>query len=108
MCELLATAMHQEGTDKFFTVGLFSVLDAFLDKPMPMVLQLLLLSPELNDALLNRRGVLGDTLQCVVAYEQGNWDRVSCPNLASETIKAAYLEAISWSDEVVSQLTAAG
>ncbi len=100
MSELLAIAMNQEGTDRFFSVGLLSLLDAFMDRPMPELLDLLPLGLELDNALRNGDGVLGETLRCVVNYEQGNWDKVGCRNLTGDAIRVAYLGAISWSRQL--------
>ena len=100
MSELLAIAMNQKGTDMFFSIGLLSLLDAFMDRPMPELLDLLPLGPELNDGLRNGDGVLGETLRCVVHYEHGNWDKVSCRNLTCDAIRVAYLGAITWSRQL--------
>jgi EAL and modified HD-GYP domain-containing signal transduction protein len=104
MCELLARAMQQQRPDKYFTVGLLSLLDAFMDKPMSELLNSLPLSAELNNALLTKDGILSETLRCVVSYEKGEWDKVSCSTLADDTIRAAYFEAVSWSSKLVAEL----
>ena len=56
MCEELAVSLKESDTDDFFTVGLFSVLDALLDKPMEEVLTLVELSPSLRRGLLEHSG----------------------------------------------------
>ena len=108
MCELLARAMHHERPDKFFTVGLFSVLDALVDMPMPDVLESLPLAAEINDALLHRDGLLGEALQCAWDYERANWKKLTRSRFDGDTIVAAYLQAIAWSAESMGQLTATG
>ena len=104
MCELLAEAMERKEKDVFFTVGLFSVLDALLDTPLPDVLASLPLADELTCALLNYEGILGETLRCVVAYEHSNWQDVGCAELSQQTITTAYLQAIAWADGIATQL----
>ena len=106
MCELLGEAMKQQEKDVFFTVGLFSVLDALLDTPLPDVLASLPLAEELNRALLDYEGILGETLYCVLAYEHGNWQEVGCGELSQRTITAAYLQAIAWAHDIAAQLGA--
>ena len=96
MCEQLALALNVREVDHFFTVGLFSILDGLLDRPMEDIIPTLPLDLDIRQALLNRKGVLGMTLDCVLAYERGDWDTVLCHRMEVETIKAAYLEAISW------------
>ncbi len=106
MCELLAEAMRQKGKEAYFTIGLFSVLDALLDSSMPEVLQSLPLADDISRALLYQEGVLGHTLQCVLAYERGNWDEVRCQDLDQRAIKDAYLQAIAWATAVSEKLEA--
>lgn len=100
MCELLATAKRLSPKETFFTAGLFSVLDALMDQPMEDVLNALPLSQEINDALLRREGNLGAVLQCVMDYERGNWDAVLHIGLQQGEITQAYLEAITWANQV--------
>jgi EAL and modified HD-GYP domain-containing signal transduction protein len=96
MCEQLALAQHVQDVDQYFTVGLFSILDGLLDQSMDDIIPTLPLEREIRQALLNRQGSLGMTLDCVLAYERGDWDTVWCHGVEVETVKAAYLEAISW------------
>jgi EAL and modified HD-GYP domain-containing signal transduction protein len=104
MCELLAARLGRKPAEAYFTVGLFSVLDALLDKPMAEVLEALPLAEAANAALLDRRGPLGETLGCVLAYERGRWDDVALDGLADAVIGAAYLEAIAWADGMGGQI----
>jgi EAL and modified HD-GYP domain-containing signal transduction protein len=63
---------------------------------MDDIIPTLPLEREICQALLNRQGSLGMTLDCVLAYERGDWDTVWCHGVEFETVKAANLEAISW------------
>ena len=100
MCEQLALAHHVPDVDQYFTVGLFSILDGLLDQSMDDIIPTLPLEREIRQALLNRQGALGMTLDCVLAYERGDWDTVLCHGFEVETVKAAYLEAISWTSYI--------
>ena len=99
MCELLAQKQKQKqkDTETDFTVGLFSVLDSLLDLPLAEVLSSLSFSDEINTALLQHQGRLGEELDCVLAYEKGDWDKVMdySHNKPSD-IRDAYLEALKW------------
>jgi EAL and modified HD-GYP domain-containing signal transduction protein len=99
MCESLA-AVAQESTEHAFTVGLFSVLDAFLDKTLDDVLHSLPLSDDLNDALLQHRGCLGELLRLVLDYERGHWDAVTDSPLDATTLRDTYLQSIQWANEI--------
>lgn len=96
MCEHLAERAHVPHPEIYFTVGLFSTLDALLDMSMEDLLQSLPLSEELRGALLERTGKMGEALDCVVHYERGDWDAVRFADLPPEEIRASYLEALEW------------
>ncbi|MEE9146193.1 MAG: diguanylate phosphodiesterase, partial [Candidatus Tectomicrobia bacterium] len=104
MCEGLARALGRDDTDSFFLVGLFSVLDALLDQPMREVLQALPLAVDLMQALLHGQGVLGSILHSVVAYEQGNWEEITWPDVDHRAVMDAYLVAIAWATDVSNTL----
>jgi EAL and modified HD-GYP domain-containing signal transduction protein len=106
MCELLAQTLGQRGRDIFFTVGLFSALDALLDSPMEDILKSLPLSDDITSALLSYTGILGETLQCVLAYERGDWDSVHCATLDCTGITDAYLQAIAWTTRTKASIAA--
>ena len=96
MCEMLALSMEKPNPDMYFTVGMFSVLDALLDMPLADILDSLPLSAETSEALLEHEGMAGQILECVLAYERGDWEQVSLPGLEPETIREAYLESLNW------------
>jgi len=104
MCELLAGGLGEAATDPYFTVGLFSVLDALMDTPMEKALAALPLSAEVEAALLRREGRLGIVLDCAVAYENADWGRLATLDLPPAAIRRAYLDAITWVDEVEAAL----
>lgn len=104
MAENLAKVLKRRDTESFFVVGLFSVLDAALDRPMPSILQDLPLSAEVIGALLHRAGIWGEALDCVLAHEQGQWNRVAFQGVPQEVIGAAWLHAVEWSSKTQSLL----
>ncbi len=104
MAQCLAEAQKKPDSEVYFTVGLFSLLDALLDLPMGEVLDQLSLSGELQEALLACEGEKGLVLACVLAYERGHWQDVKCGDLSVEEIRAAYLDAIDWAEETVRHL----
>ncbi|WP_447971806.1 EAL and HDOD domain-containing protein [Nitrospira sp. M1] len=104
MCEQLGRALQQDAVDQFFTIGLFSVLDGFFDCELSEVLDSLPLSPEVKGALLERTGLLGQVLGCVIAFEQGKWQDVACENIDPSVIQNAYIEAIGWSTQILGSM----
>ncbi len=105
MCELLAGSLKLRNKETFFVVGLFSALDALLDAPMEEVVRTLPLSDEVVAALLRREGLAGEILQDTLAYERGDWDGVKCRRLDPRTVKTAYLDAVTWADRTVHEIT---
>jgi len=101
MCELMATARGDEAPERFFMVGLFSVLDALVDRPLAEVLDSLSLAEEINQALLAQEGIMGQVLHCVIAFEQGRWERIKCSTVGGVSLQSLYLEALSWAKEVM-------
>ncbi|OUR64239.1 histidine kinase [Methylophaga sp. 42_25_T18] len=103
MTELLAK-YYKGQAETFFAAGLFSTLDALMDKPLALIIERLPLSDELNQALLNRTGAVGRALQDAINYEKGDWAAVEASPLPIEVLVRAYLDAIHWAKELSSQL----
>ncbi|MFB3062136.1 MAG: EAL and HDOD domain-containing protein [Candidatus Binatia bacterium] len=101
MCEQLAERMRQPAPDNFFTVGLFSVLDALFDSTMANLIASLGLSPEVSEALIDHEGIMGKTLECVLDYDRGDWEKVQDLDLPQSALRDTYLEAIAWSSSVL-------
>ncbi len=106
MCQLLAERSGQPHSDTYFTVGLFSALEALLEAPLESVLEALPFSEDVRRALLAREGPYGAALNCVLAYERADWDQVRCDPLPTADITETYLEAARWADEVTRTLAA--
>ena len=102
MCELVAQALDRSDTDAHFTVGLFSVVDAFMNTSMQDVLSELPLSPEVSDALLQRSGHLSDVLDWVLAYERGHFACLTPSPRADAVLRDAYVVALRFADEAES------
>lgn len=99
-CELLAKAKGLSKPDSFFTVGLFSPLDAMMDQPLDVLLNELPLSPETMSALLEQKGILGEALNCTLAMERGDSSRIAFQSLDISELSTIYLQAIAWADEL--------
>lgn len=104
-CELLAaSASEDHDPAEGFMVGLCSLLDAILEQPMPDLLELTPVSGNVRSALLGGDNTARRTLDCVVAYEQGEWDRCvslgAAAGLNPAVLPAAYAEALRWSGEL--------
>jgi len=106
MCEQLATLLKVKKKDQYFLLGLFSILDAMLDQAQTEILKAILLPKDLNGALISREGNMGKILNCVLAYEHGDWDAVRCGKVPLAVIQKKYFEAIEWANQHVAGLNA--
>lgn len=104
MSEFLAKAMGLHNVEKYFLVGLLSVLDALTDLPLEQVINTLPISNEMRESLLNHTGTSGDILLSVLAYEQGNWDNVLKINLPTQTIRGAYLNSLQFAKTMLNEM----
>ncbi len=100
VCERLASSANEGPKETFFTVGLLSVLDALMDRPMAEALNELPVSSETKAALIGQEGSRGEALQCVLAYERGEWDRVRYKELRPMTIRSHYLDSLGWARRI--------
>ena len=99
MCELVGQALGRPDLDAHFTVGLFSVVDAFMNMRMQDVLSELPLSPEVTAALLDQRGPLGEVLSWVLTYERGHFECLAPAPQADAMLRDAYVVALRFADE---------
>ena len=108
-CELLGQASGQGVEDQAFLIGLFSLLDALLDRPLEDALEQLGLAAPLDSVLRGNApedNVLSTIYSLVRKYEAADWDEVArlAGNLGTppELVGAAYREALPWADETAS------
>jgi c-di-GMP-related signal transduction protein len=101
-CELLAPLAGMAGhANDLFMMGLLSVMDAILDRPLDSILAELPVRGEIKDALQARTGLYWQLLELAIAHERADWENVSA--IASKTgmkedqISALYLTAVDWS-----------
>ena len=77
-CEFLADEIGQKRNEhNFFMMGLFSVIDALLDRNMVDVLKDIYIDEEVKGALLGQGNIYSDVYNLVIAYEKGNWENVN-------------------------------
>lgn len=99
-CELLGSVMPGEPVTGYFLLGLCSLLDVILDRPMSALVTELPLTRTTTLALLGEPGTAGTVLQSVASYERGDWSGASrrgeAVGLPLEVLAAQYVEAVRW------------
>ena len=110
MCELIANQLTGKNkADGYFTVGLLSTLDAFMDAPMTTLLDSISLSKHINDAILKKMGSEGKVLEITTYYEKGewgkiDWDYLTQHNINAEQLAQIYIDTLAWVDTTISHL----
>jgi EAL and modified HD-GYP domain-containing signal transduction protein len=75
-CEGLAPLAGMEHRQaELFLVGMLSLVDAIMGRPMESVVDQLPLSEDARLTLVEHRGPLQPIMDCTLAYERGDWDR---------------------------------
>lgn len=86
--------------DELFLMGLFSVLDVILEKPMAEALKVVHVAGEISNALIYHIGVLAPVYDFMLQYETANWAEVSrlmlLKNIDMDTVYEAYTSALKW------------
>jgi EAL and modified HD-GYP domain-containing signal transduction protein len=101
MCEtVLLQGKAKQLSDMGFTIGMFSTLDALLDDSMDHLLKEIPLSDDIKCALVGREGILGSTLDNVMAYERADWDQLAQKQVALSSYAEAYLGGIQWAQDM--------
>ena len=101
-CELIASKVAKQVQGEAFLTGLFSLLDAILDKPMALLVDKLPFPDEIKAALTGEKNNLYYILETVKSYETGSWwaleKAVLLINLDSAFLPKLYKQAVQWAD----------
>ncbi len=101
-CELIAAKVAKQVQGEAFLTGLFSLLDAILDKPMDLLVDKLPFPEDIKAALTGEKNNLYYILETVKAYETGSWwvleKAVLLINLDSAFLPKLYKQAVQWAD----------
>jgi EAL and modified HD-GYP domain-containing signal transduction protein len=104
-CELLATNLGtQKDEQNMFLLGVFSLMDAMLGRPIPEIISEIALPDMVRAALLGRPNGYREILDLVTAFEAGRWSEVDELALGlrqdESQLSSAYLEAVDWAQKV--------
>ncbi len=99
--ENLAPIFSMAGqSQELFLMGLFSVLDIILNKPMDEALIMVRVSKQIESALLRGKGDFAEILHFIKAYEVADWTEVSrlmlLENIDMNVVYEAYLNSLVW------------
>ncbi|MBD3612595.1 MAG: EAL domain-containing protein, partial [Hydrogenovibrio crunogenus] len=98
-CELVGIAVGDHSKDSYFTVGLFSTLDALMDTPLQELLAELNFDDTIKRALLEQSGSLGVTLVAAKGIERGRTDFALPQGISASELSKFYLEAMEFANK---------
>lgn len=106
-CELLAAELGFPNTEAAFLVGVVSLMDAIVNRPLAEIVGELGLCDELRSVLLRDErcsSLLGHVMSVVERYEQMSWDDqgqlTDRIGISLEKVGRLYFDAIAWTDEL--------
>ncbi|MGI6327404.1 MAG: EAL and HDOD domain-containing protein [Dethiobacteria bacterium] len=104
-CELIAPRVGlKDRSPDLFLMGMFSLIDAFLDRPLPDILAELPISDDIKLALLGGKSRFKDVYELILAYESGDWEQLAIKTtlleLAEIDVRECYLSALEMSNQI--------
>lgn len=107
-CELIAiNSSIRNVYDNAYLMGMLSLIDVILDKPMNEIVNEMIVPDVVGSALIGlKTSSLRNILNIVIAYEYGNWNEVLLYSkefqLSDRVLSSAYIESCEWVDKRLS------
>lgn len=102
MAESIASHTKDASPDAGFLLGLFSLIDAILSKPMDDIALTLPVIDEIKEALLGYKNRLFQILQLIKAHESGSWYNTqrfaNVVQIDENLMPGIYSNAVNWSN----------
>lgn len=103
-CELAGEQTRHPDAGSFFLLGLCSLLDVILQRPMADALSDMPLAASIRDAILGTSNDTRVVLDTIVAYEQGEWEKAKAGaaaiGLRDDALSTIYADALRWAREL--------
>jgi c-di-GMP-related signal transduction protein len=105
-CERLAQEVGlADRSAELFLMGMFSMIDAIIDKPMSDVLSSLPLTEDVKIALMGGENRFRDVYETFLAYEGGEWGRFSryssTLGIDENAMPSIFHDSVKWVDQVL-------
>ena len=105
LCEQLAQPCKMgDRQSDMFLMGLFSLLDVIMSRPIDEILHEITVEEDVMGALTSEPGTLRSILDLVIATEKGEWEKVSSLALElrieEEFLSTEYLDAVKWAQDI--------
>lgn len=103
MLEWISTQIKLD-TELAFLLGMFSMIDIIANDNIENVLDNISISPIIKDALQGKESPYTEMLNCVIAYEKGDWDNVlpyvTLNRLPIDLLSQTYIDAVKYTDNL--------
>ena len=101
----LAESLGMKGHEsELFLLGLFSMVDVLVGRPLNEILEEINLAKEVKMALLGEQNRYRDLYELVVSYENGQWEKcaehASTLNFDPDRMVDIYVKAAEWADGI--------
>jgi EAL and modified HD-GYP domain-containing signal transduction protein len=105
-CEQLALTIGEtKMSPEFFLMGMFSLIDAIMEKPMGELLTDLPLIEEIKLSLMGGDNILRDALEVFLSYERADWhsfSRIASKiDLDESDVPQIYHSSVAWVNQVL-------
>jgi EAL and modified HD-GYP domain-containing signal transduction protein len=101
--QLIGQELNKDSSEMFL-LGLFSLIDAMLDRNMKEILKQLPISEKVKEALIDRKGELYVFIRLIETYETGNWAAFRYAQkksgMGNTKILDFYVQAIEWAESL--------
>lgn len=99
-------------SEDLFLLGLLSLIDSFLDRPLAEILKEIPIDDEIRKTLLGADSPFSTLYRFVLAYEKGEWEKLAPQRLQLGIDEAVpprlYLAAVDWGQKCFEQNLASG
>jgi len=105
MCEQLAQSCKMgDRQSDMFLMGLFSLLDVIMSRPIDEILKEITVEEDIAEALTGSEGEMKTVLDIVISMEKGEWEQISSLaiqlQLDEKALSEAYLDAVKWAQDI--------
>ncbi len=100
MCEAIAESQGFNNNSSYFMTGVLSQLHVMLDIDQHTMLEQVPLGEDIQSAITDHAGTMGDILKHVTHYEAGDWDLLP-HDIDIDAYEESYRSALNWSKEAM-------
>lgn len=105
LCEMISKKYgNSKQSSEFFLLGMFSLIDTFLQRPMEDILDDLPLVNDVKEALLGNKNLFYNVYQLTLFIEKGDWEGLAIlseqMDIDTSELFVMYTESIEWSKNI--------